>query len=70
MPRLPNKPDRDFSARPSDNEIDVDIAGLFTSQPPEVDESFADPIVRMRIGLLITRAMNESKSPRRRNKSS
>jgi len=67
MPHLPKNSDRDFSAHP-DDDIDVDIAALFASAPPAVDEFFDDPIVRMRIGMLVTQAMDKPMRPRRRNK--
>jgi hypothetical protein len=57
MPRLPNNPDRDFSAGQSEDDINGDIAELFASRPLEIVELFADPIVRMRIGSLIREAM-------------
>jgi hypothetical protein len=63
--RTPN-----FSASPSDDKIiDADILELFASRPLGVDELFADPIVRMRIGMLITRAINKPTRPQRRLKS-
>ena len=65
MLRFPRTFDRDVSANPSDHEIDADIAALFASPPPTVDEFFADSIVRMRIGTLITQAMNKPTRPRR-----
>jgi hypothetical protein len=68
MPRLPGHSDRDFSAGQSKDEIAADFAKLFASQPPTVDEFFADPIARMRIGMLITRAMDKPARPRRRIK--
>jgi hypothetical protein len=70
MPRLPNNTDPDFSASPSDDKIiDADILELFASRPLGVDELFVDPIVRMRIGMLITRAINKPTRPQRRLKS-
>lgn len=70
MARLPNNTDRDFSASPCDGKIiDADISELFACQPMEVDELFADPIVRMRIGMLITRAMDKPARPQRRVRS-
>jgi hypothetical protein len=60
MPRLPNNSDRDFSASQSEDDIHADIAELFASQSPEWDDFFADPIVRTRIGTLITEAMNRT----------
>jgi hypothetical protein len=68
MPRLPNKTDREVSASPSDK-IAADIAELFASRSLRVDELFADPIVRMRIGTLIARAINKPTRPQRRVKS-
>jgi hypothetical protein len=65
MLRFPGTFDRDVSAKPSGHEIDADIAALFASPPPTVGEFFADSIVRMRIGTLITQAMNKPKGPRR-----
>jgi hypothetical protein len=50
MPRLPNNPDRDFSASQSEDDINADIAEFFASRPLGIVELFADPIVRMRIG--------------------
>jgi hypothetical protein len=68
MPRLPNNPDRDFSVSQSEDEINSDIAEFFASRPLGIDELFADPIVRMRIGSLIREAMNRSTRLRRRVK--
>jgi hypothetical protein len=68
MPRLPSQRNRDFVASPRDHKIPADIAELFIpadiaelfSCPPlEVGEFFEDPIVRTRIGMLITRAMDK-----------
>jgi hypothetical protein len=71
MPYLPNEEDCNLAAQPSDGkdgEIDtVDIAELFASPPPTLGELFADPVVSMRIGMLITRATNKPQ-PRRRDK--
>jgi hypothetical protein len=65
MPRLPNNSDRDFSASQSEDDIHADIAELFASQPPEWDDFFADPIVRTRIGTLITEATPQGVHVRR-----
>jgi hypothetical protein len=46
MPRLPNNPDRDFSASQSEDDINADIAELFASRPLGIVELFVDPIVR------------------------
>ena len=79
MLRSPSQRNRDFVASPSDHKIPADIAAelfipadiaeLFSCPPLEVDELFEDPIVRMRIGMLITRAMDTPTSPRRGVKS-
>jgi hypothetical protein len=66
MPRLPNNPDRDFLASQSEDDINADIAEFFASRPLGVVELFLDPIVRMRIGSLITEAMNRPTRSRRR----
>jgi hypothetical protein len=58
MPRLPNNPDRDFSASQSEDDINANIAEFFASRPLGIVELFADPIVRMRLGSLIGEAMN------------
>jgi hypothetical protein len=68
MPRLPNNPDRDFSASQSEDDINADIAEFFASRPLGIVELFADPIVRMRIGSLIREAMNRPTRLRRRVK--
>ena len=65
MARLPNNPDRDFSASQSEDDINADIAELFASRPLGIVELFVDPIVRMRIGSLITEAMNRPTRSRR-----
>jgi hypothetical protein len=59
MPRQPNDPHRDSAAQPRDDDIEVDLVELFASRPQGVDEFFADPAVGMRIGMLITGAMNK-----------
>ena len=68
MPRLPNNPDRDFLASQSEDDINADIAEFFASRPLGVVELFLDPIVRMRIGSLITEAMNRPTRSRRRGR--
>jgi hypothetical protein len=62
MPRLPNNTGRDFSASLS-VKIAANIAKLFASRPLRVDELFAHPIARMRIRVLIARAMNKPTKP-------
>jgi hypothetical protein len=69
MPRLPNNPDRDFLAGQSEGDINANIAELFASRPLGIAELFADPIVQMRVGRLITEAMSKPTRPRRADKS-
>ena len=69
MPHLPNGPDYEASAELRDDEVDDKIAELFLARPPTVDEFFADPIVRMRIGMLIAQAMSTPTGPQRRRSS-
>jgi hypothetical protein len=69
MPRLPDNPGRDSSAMPGNHGIDAEIAKLLATPPPTVDEFIADPIVRMRIGMLIARAVARPKRPRGQGKS-
>jgi hypothetical protein len=69
MPRLPGNSGRDFSASQSKDEIAADIAELFATRPPAVDEFFANSNARMRIGVLIARAMDQPMRPRRPVKS-
>jgi hypothetical protein len=57
--------DRDFSASQSEDDIHADIAELFASQPPEWDDFLADSLVWMRMGTLITEAMNGPTPPQR-----
>jgi len=65
MPRVPDNPDRNFST--SDVVDDFVLEDLFASPPPRLDELFDDPIVRRRVGELISMAMNRSaRLPRRR----
>jgi hypothetical protein len=68
MPRSPSQRNRDFVTSSRGHKIPVDIAELFIpadivelfSCPPlEVGEFFEGPIVRTRIGMLITRAMDK-----------
>ena len=69
MPRLPNDSDRDFSASQSEDDIHAEITELFASRPPGMLELFADPIVRMRVEVLIAQAMAAPTKPQRRDKS-
>jgi hypothetical protein len=69
MPRLPNDPDRDFLASQSEDDIHAEIAELFASRPTGMLELFADPIVRMRVGVLIAQAVAAPTKPQRRDKS-
>jgi len=59
MVRTPDDPDRDFLGSQSDDNIDADIAELFASRPPGMEEFFADSRVRVRIGMLIAQAINK-----------
>jgi len=59
MPRLPNNPDRVSSVSRSDDDLDAAIAKLWASRPLGVDDFFADRSVGVRIGMLITQAMNK-----------
>ena len=68
MPCLPNNPDRDFSAGQSEDDINANVAELFASRPLGVAELFADPIVQMRIGRLITEAMSKRTRRQRADK--
>jgi hypothetical protein len=68
MPRLFDVPQRDVVAMAGNDDVHADIAELLASTPPAMDEFFADPIVRLRIGMIVTRAMSEPTSPRRRAK--
>jgi hypothetical protein len=52
MVRTPDDSDRDFSPGLSEDNINADIAELFSSLPPGVEEFFADPRVQRRIGML------------------
>jgi hypothetical protein len=68
MPRPPHSPGPGFTGSASENEVEDEIALLFASQLPRMDEFFADPILQTRIGALITRAMNKPMGPRRTHK--
>ena len=68
MPRLCDRP-CDPPPSQGNDEINAKIAKLFASPPPRLDEFFADPIVRTRIGVLIAQAINERTRPQRRHKS-
>lgn len=61
MPGLPNYPDRDFSASPSNDKIDINIdENLFTSLVAGYSELIDDSGVRFRIGEIINRALNRN----------
>jgi hypothetical protein len=68
MPRLPDNPDRDFSAYQSEDDINANVAELFASRPLGVAELYADAIVQMRIGRLITEAMSDRTRRQRADK--
>ena len=65
MPRLPNNPDRDFSADPSEDDVNANVVELFASRPLGLAELFADQIVQMRVGRLITETMIKRAWPQR-----
>jgi hypothetical protein len=67
VPRLPNNPDRDFSASLSNDKIDADIEeDLFTSLVVGYSQFIDDSRVRFRIGEIIARAMSQpTRLPRR-----
>jgi hypothetical protein len=60
--RLP----RDGAEKADGRALTLDIAELLSSAPPALDEFFADPIVRLRVGKIVTRAVCESTKPQRR----
>jgi len=62
MVRLPGNKDRDFSTSQSKDDGETNIAELFASRPPSLDE-FLDTAVQIRIAMLITRAMNKPTKP-------
>lgn len=55
---------REVSTKPSDGTMAADIAKLLGSQPPTVNDLVADPMVLMRIGTLITRAVDNKRARR------
>jgi hypothetical protein len=62
VPRLPNNPDCDFLANPSNDRIDADIEeNLFTSLIVGYSQLIDDSRVRFRIGEIIARAMLRAK---------
>ena len=65
MPHLPNDPDRDFSAGQSEDDINADIVELFAFRPPGLAELFADQVVQIRVGRLITETMIKRTWPQR-----
>ena len=69
MPRLPNNPDRDFSADPSEDDVNANVVELFASRPLGLAELFADQIVQMRVGRLITETMIKRAWPQRAHRS-
>jgi hypothetical protein len=69
VPRVSDDPNREFLANQGEDSIGANIAELFASPAPELDELFADPMVRTRIGVLIAQAITEPTSPQRRLKS-
>ncbi|HUD85696.1 MAG TPA: hypothetical protein VMR17_04545 [Xanthobacteraceae bacterium] len=68
IPRLPDNSDRDFSVGQSKDQTVTDMAKLFAALPPTVDDYFADAMVRTRVGVLITGAMNKLTTSQPRTK--
>jgi hypothetical protein len=67
MPCLPDNPDRDFLANPSNNKINTSIdENLFTSLVVGYSALIDDSRVRFRIGEIINRAMSQPATRRRR----
>jgi hypothetical protein len=65
MPRMPDNPDRNYSATPNEDDIDADIEELFASRPLGL---FDNPIVQARIGSLIALAINRTERHHRRRR--
>jgi hypothetical protein len=67
MPRNPDrdKPDRNFPADHSVNNFDAEIAKVFESPPPGLDEFSDDSLVRTRMGALIDRSLDKPKRSKR-----
>lgn len=59
---------RDHAENADGRALTLDIAELLSSVPPALDEIFADPIVRLRIGTIVTRAVREPMNPQRRTR--
>jgi hypothetical protein len=59
---------RDDAEKVDGRALSFDIAELLSSTPPALDELFADPIVRLRIGTIVARAVREPTRPQRRAK--
>jgi hypothetical protein len=59
---------RDDAEKVDGRALSFDIAELLSSMPPALDELLADPIVRLRIGTIVTRAVREPTRPQRRAK--
>ena len=69
MPMPLHRPRRDDAEKADDRALSFNIAELLSSAPPAFDEFFADPIVRLRIGTILTRAvLREPTRPQRRGK--
>ena len=66
MPRLPNNPDRDFSAEPADNIHDETVEEMFESYIVGYSQLYDDARVRRRIGEIISCATSRpTRLPRR-----
>lgn len=72
MVRMPSGRDQsgsDTSPKRTRDAIPREIAELMATPPLSMDEFFGAATVRMRIGMLITQAMNTPMRPRRPHKS-
>lgn len=65
MTRSPNNEAQGVFVKPTD-ETNNHIAELLASPPPTIDSLFADPRVQMRIGMIITQAIQTPTYRRRR----
>jgi hypothetical protein len=66
MTRSPNDEAQAVSVKSTDQETNDYIAELLAPRPLTMDTLFADPRVQMRIGMVITQAMDTRTSLRRR----
>jgi hypothetical protein len=68
MPPWREQSDSDASASQNGDAINSKIAELMAVPPLAVEESFGDATVRMRIGMLIARALHTPMTPQHRHK--